>query len=199
MRKLLVISGLSAVLVLASPLAARAATTAAQLVALSRAGLSDDILIALIETDGSIFELTADDIMGLHNAGLSDAVIRAMQATQSTARRTMPGPPAPAEAPAPPVVYVTQTVTQHFDAPTSPSPAIYTESPVYIPVAVPAYATVPRAVSHPAPVYWGWGGQRRPDTWQEDPRATSREPESPRANTKPDASHSQKPESRTQK
>ena len=46
-----------------------------------KAGLSDEVLIALIETDGSTFQLSANDILQLHKAGLSNAVILAMQKT----------------------------------------------------------------------------------------------------------------------
>ena len=60
---------------------AGAATTTDQLVALARAGLDDDVLIALIQTDGSVFQLTADDILELHRQGLSSRVILAMQQT----------------------------------------------------------------------------------------------------------------------
>src|SRR4030095_11236778 len=63
---------------------ATAATTAEQLVELMKAGLSDDILIALIQTDGSTFQLSAPEILSLHRQGLSERVILAMQ---ETARR----------------------------------------------------------------------------------------------------------------
>ena len=56
---------------------ASAATTAAQLVDLSKAGLGDDVLVELIQTDGSTFQLSAADILSLHRQGLSDRVILA--------------------------------------------------------------------------------------------------------------------------
>jgi hypothetical protein len=66
------------------------------LLLLKDAGLSDDILIDLIQSDGSVFYLKAADIIDLHKQGLSDRVIRAMLAT---ARK--PAPPAvPAGSPA---------------------------------------------------------------------------------------------------
>jgi hypothetical protein len=154
---------------------AEAATTADQLVALQRAGLDDDILIALIQTDGSTFQLSADDILELHRQGLSNKVIHAMQAT---ATRRQPvvvqdveaAPPEdatpsravaqPAEAPG--VVNVYQTVSQHVDAPPSQSPQFYT-----VPVAVPVYVSRPIVPRAEPPVYWGFGGKRRPDTWDD--------------------------------
>jgi hypothetical protein len=48
------------------------------LVALSQAGLSDDVLIALVEADGDDFALDAPRIMDLRAQGVSEAVILAM-------------------------------------------------------------------------------------------------------------------------
>src|SRR5436853_7077161 len=90
-----------------------AATTAQQLVDLSRAGLSDDILVALIQTDGSTFQLTAEDILSLHKQGLSDRVILVMAKTARQAAAVEPVPafmPEPAPAPPAPVVNVYQHV-----------------------------------------------------------------------------------------
>jgi hypothetical protein len=161
-----------------------AGTTADQLVGLARAGLSDDILIALIQTDGSTFQLTADDILKLHNDGLSDAVIRAMQAV--SVRQPRPAATSqtavvePTVVAGTPVVNISQTVSQHVDAP-PPAPA-YPTYPAYgypaygypaygffsFPIAVPVFVPAVAPVVHAAPVYWGWGGQRRPDTWRDD-------------------------------
>ncbi len=154
---------------------AEAATSADQLVGLARAGLGDDVLIALIQTDGSTFQLSAADILALHKAGLSDAVILAMEQTASKTPAAAVPPvsvsaPSPAESPAggsavdralvsqppaPAVVNVTQTVTQRvITSPAPPTQVVYT-----IPALVPVQKKpVP-------PVYWGWGGRRRPDTW----------------------------------
>jgi hypothetical protein len=152
---------------------ASAATTAAQLVELSRAGLDDDILITLIQTDGSTFQLTAADILALHRQGLSDRVIRAMQETVRGLEPAPGLPPAgpvedePAPAPSPDVVYVPQTMTQHVGVPVAqPFQQYYP-----VPVAIPVYVSTPIAPARhaAAPTYWGWGGQRRPDSWQPDP------------------------------
>jgi hypothetical protein len=152
---------------------ASAATTTSQLVELSRAGLDDDILIALIQTDGSTFQLTADDILVLHKQGLSDRVIRAMQET-ARPPAVLPIPvepeiiavPAPPPPPPPTVVNVYETVTPRVDPPAEISQPYYT-----IPIAVPVYVGAPvvRDQRPEKPMYWGWGGQRRPDSWQPDP------------------------------
>lgn len=140
------------------------AISARDLIALSREGVSDLVLVALIETDGSKFTLDVDQIRSLRAQGLSDTVIVAMIRTAKPKAET----PAEAEpaAPAPPPVVVQQTVVQKVEV---QAPRRQTESsPVYVPVYVPvAVPTKPVEVKKEEPVYWGWGGQRRPDAWKE--------------------------------
>jgi hypothetical protein len=69
------------VLALATALALPApaeAVSLRDLVALSQAGLSDDILVALVEADGDDFALDARRIMDLRAQGVSETVILAM-------------------------------------------------------------------------------------------------------------------------
>lgn len=170
-----------AVFLLIGPAAGTAlAVTTTQLVDLMKAGLSDDVLIALIETDGSTFQLSATDILALHKAGLSNAVILAMQKTVLVrARPARPNAAEPAGAEPSPIVQeqvvqpvgltpsagvinAVQTVAQNVTA----SPAV---RPV-VPYAIPIYVR-PRVEERPAPPqYWGWNGQRRPDTWPDAPQ-----------------------------
>jgi len=150
------------------------ATTVDDLIKLKNnktAPVSDDVLVALIESDGSVFHLTADDIVALRAKGLSDKVIIAMLLT---ATRTPPPdvmPPAdvtpPAEAvepiapvPQPIVINLSQDNTQTVEQPQAPAQPAFL--PIYIPV---AYSIVRRPAPAAAPVYWGWGGQRRPDSY----------------------------------
>jgi hypothetical protein len=161
--------------------------SADDLVKLSAAGLNDDILIALIESDRAVFRLTADDVLSLRDRGLSQRVILAMLQTAKASPRAAstaaaPIEPAPLdidravvalppaeqiEPPPPVVVNVTQQVEQHVDAPQErpySSPAFVT-----YPVAVPVFVAPRRPHApdrKPDPVYWGFGGQRRPDTWK---------------------------------
>lgn len=157
--------------VLVGPLVGNAyAVTIRDLVELSREGVSDAILIALIETDGSRFTMTADDIRSVRAQGLSDAVVVAMIRTRPIATPVRDGvvdslPPAPERivitTPAPPPVVVQQTVVQEVTVERSR----YSE-PVYYPVYV-AVPTKAVEVKKAEPVYWGWGGKRRPDAWPE--------------------------------
>lgn len=151
------------------------AVTIRDLLNLKAAGLSDDILIALIETDGSIFRLSADDIISLHKQGLSERVILAMIDTARRALAAVPQFPEPQsdlavlpeEPTEPPVtVNVTQTNEQIVEVPV---PQVV-EVPVAIPVAVPVVIRDKDRDRHhdggrSQPVYWGYGGERRPDSW----------------------------------
>lgn len=86
----LLITGL---LVFAVPTPAEAVSVA-DLVQLSRAGVSDDVLIALIEADEERPGLVASQVLELKQAGLSDRVVLA----------AVRGRRAPSERPAPPAV-----------------------------------------------------------------------------------------------
>lgn len=159
------------------------AVTIRDLVALSKEGVSDAILVALIETDGSRFKMTPDDVRTVRAEGLSDAVIVAMIRTRPTAAPARDGAPVLAPTPAPepepeaatrapepvivqaPPVTVTQTVTQRVEVPYE-RPRVVEQVPVYVPVYV-AVPTRPVEVKKEEPVYWGWGGKRRPDAWAE--------------------------------
>jgi hypothetical protein len=54
------------------------AVSTADIVQLAQAGLSDEVLIALIQTDNSVYPLDARRILELRDAGVSEAVIVAM-------------------------------------------------------------------------------------------------------------------------
>jgi hypothetical protein len=168
---------------LVGPAVSRAyAVSIRDLVELSKEGVSDAVLIALIETDGSRFKMSPDDIRSVRAQGLSDAVIVAMIRTRpasaplrdgaaespdpvpvAEATVAPPQPPAPVVLQAPPVT-VTQTVTQRVEVPREHTRV--EQVPVYVPV----YVAAPRRPveeKKEEPVYWGWGGKRRPDAWPE--------------------------------
>lgn len=146
----------------AGPFAAPvAAVSVDDLINLKAHGLSDQLLIELIDTSGSSFQLTADDVVALHTRGLSDTVLRAMIRTGRPVRAgSNPAPPVPTTAPAPPVVVVSVPV----------SVAV----PVYVPVVVDQRPRVPAKA--PEPVYWGFGGKLRPDAWKPAPEPSGDKP-----------------------
>jgi len=73
------------------------ASTKEDVIAMSRAGLSDDVIITHIRVHGVASPPSADDLIVLKNQGVSDAVLQAMQQTppptQPVAIRDRPVPP----------------------------------------------------------------------------------------------------------
>ena len=53
--------------------------------ALAKAGVSDDVIISQIQGSHTAFHLSAADIIDLHNSGVSDRVVNFMQNTQNSA------------------------------------------------------------------------------------------------------------------
>ena len=154
------------------------------IVELSRAGLGDDVLLALVEVNRGVYAIDSETLKRLKAAGVSDRVIVALVRSG----RELPEPAGPAVAepePYPPSPQV--VVIEHH------TPARVVE----VPVPVPVYVTVPAAYprlrhrsrpvatestyvpfqSGPPPVrapvqepggrpeYWGFGGKLRPDAW----------------------------------
>ena len=176
------------------------AVTIRDVIELSKAGLSDQVLLALIEVDRGVFTIDTATVKQLKQAGVSEAVIVAMIRSGRTPRaqepepEPLPGNPyEPQTRPEPEVI-----VIDHHDAPV--------QIPVAVPypVAVPVYLTapgrgrfngrddtvittletdaglvrarvpVPSNCVKAAPVYWGFGGKLRPDTWQPPPTVVCR-------------------------
>ncbi len=82
---------LAAVIVLTFPVAARAVTLD-DLIALSKAGVAGEILIAVIDADRTIFNLTREDIVVLTKAGVPSAVILKMLGTAREFLEEVPPP-----------------------------------------------------------------------------------------------------------
>jgi hypothetical protein len=161
------------------------ALTIRDVVELTRAGLGDEVLLALIEVDPSVFPIDTETLKYLKAAGVSQRVIVAM--VRST--RTPPAPIAPdpfitqvaPQAPEPQVV-----VIDHRES--EPVREVQVAVPIYIPVVqhsrnrgpVDRDDRVPDTEdrrdrtdsksdhhSKPSPpVYWGTSGTLRPDAWK---------------------------------
>jgi hypothetical protein len=136
------------------------------IISLSKAGLGDEVILALIEVNGSVYPTDAETLKGLKGAGVSPAVIVAM--VKSGRQPLIAEPPIPVEAPLEPQP---QVVVVERSEP-EPEPRIVREVvPVPVYVAVPTYRShrprVERPPVKPAePVYWGFGGKLRPDAWK---------------------------------
>lgn len=158
------------------------ALTLRDLIELSRAGLGDEVLLALIDVDRPVFSIDADTLKSLKAAGVSErvmvAVVRSGRAPIAPVVAAVPEPAPEVAAPQPQVI-----VIDHHDA----QPQVREVAvPVYIPVVPFARRAYGRDDRLPAdrtgrdltkaqepkktePVYWGWGGKRRPDSWPETP------------------------------
>jgi hypothetical protein len=176
-----------------SLLPARAeALTVRDVVELTRAGLGEEVLLALIEVDRSIFPIDAATIKQLKANGVSERVIAAMV---RSGRETPPDPIATDPAPQPAAPQPQVIVIEHRDPPEVRE--VVHEVPVAVPVYIPVATTRSvhprvdqRAIGIPIssdrwiaehmpqqsapvhekePVYWGFGGKLRPDAWKPTP------------------------------
>lgn len=156
------------------------AVTLQEIVAMSRAGLGDEVLLALIDINQQIYPIDPDTLKTLKDAGVSEKVILAVVKSG----RVRP----PVTAPEPAFDVAPQTQPE-------PEPRVVVierEQPVIreVPVAVPVYVAVgvpryhrrrdERPVRPPEPVYWGWGGKLRPDAWKPAPVKRDHEPDGSR-------------------
>ena len=139
------------------------------LIDLARQGMSDDLLIALVEAEKSVFHLNAADVKELKAQGLSDRLV--IHLLQTPTLRPAPEPalvmadakPRRAASPAQPTVVIVNHVEQ-------------VAVPVYVPVPVVERRGHERDVrdvedrkkdDKPSPVYWGYGGKLRPGSWKD--------------------------------
>jgi hypothetical protein len=170
------------------------ALTVRDVIELTRAGLGEDVILALIEVDPSVFPIDSGTLKALKDARVSERVIVAMvRSGRMPPPSTEPAIPIAVEearAPEPQVV-----VIDHRDSPQVRE----------VPIVVPVYVAVPvtnrrvhvqdrvtrvpdpvdaahrpvvrsddiqRTYEHETqstPVYWGFGGHLRPDAWQPSP------------------------------
>ena len=127
------------------------------LIDLSKQGISDDILIALIEAEKSVFHLGAGEVKALKAEGLSDRLVIHLLQTPSlrpapeVQLHVIPQRSASREEAPPEVIVIERVETIAV--------------PVYVPVRV---ARPDRR--EPDPAYWGYGGMLRPDAWGAAPQ-----------------------------
>jgi hypothetical protein len=165
------------VLMLAAAPAAAQTLTTRDIIALTKAGLGEEVLLGLIEVHRSVFPVDADTLKSLKTAGVTEKVILAMVLSgrqEPVVPVVEPEPVAPTVArPAPPVVVIERETIR--DQPYVREVAV----PVAVPVYVPIRTHWPRTV-HPVrpvePVFWGFGGKLRPDAWQPSDSEIRRRP-----------------------
>jgi hypothetical protein len=98
---------------------------------LSRAQLSEDIILGFVRNSRAAYYLSAESILCLHKEGVSDRVISAMLEQQPKAMATTAQPASPAA----PSSFVSQASSPAASAPSYVQPA---PSTVYVAPAVPA-------------------------------------------------------------
>lgn len=185
MRRLL----LALILLITSAASAGAQTlTTRDVIELSKAGLSEPVLLALIEVNRSVFPIDRETLKTLKDAGVAPNVIVAMLRSG----RDLPVAPQPE----PQVQSQPPFIVHHDDREgTSRERELERElerarereleleiararadrrgAQYVVPVAVPVYVPVPVRRREPhkpvEPVYWGWDGKLRPDAWKPEP------------------------------
>jgi hypothetical protein len=186
----------AAVLVLVATVQSAQALTIHDVIELTRAGITDEVLVALIEVDGGVYATDAATLKSLKDAGVSERVMIAL--IRSGRQRVEPTVPAPIvegpEVQAPPPT----TVIIDHHAPQVQQVAV--PYPVYVPVYSnrgharraddgvdfrgstyvpfqPAAPVGPRPQPAAQPVYWGFGGKLRPDAWGQPQDRSDRKPD----------------------
>ena len=181
------------------------AVTLRDIVELTKAGLGDEVLLALIDVDGGAFDIDAATLKSLKAAGVSERVIVAL------VRSGRERPVAPAQGAtladvvsqqaAPEVVYVDRPAPTVVHEVAVPYP-VYVGVPVvtaggrgrhervtppaiHLEPSMPAPGTMPSAPGHYSPTcrrlaprsrLWGTSGKLRPDAWKPPVSLGSREP-----------------------
>jgi hypothetical protein len=184
----------AAVLFLVAAAGPAEALTIRDVIELTKAGVSEEVLLALIDVDGGVYASDTETLKALKAAGVSERVMVAL--VRSGRERQLPEPAAPpvrqdeAQAPTPQVV-----VVDHHEPQVQ---QVVVPVPVYVPVYTtpsrahrdpyatqrvrtgdfaptsyvpfqPARPVIPQQVEPAPPVYWGFGGKRRPDAWAPSP------------------------------
>lgn len=165
--------------------------TTRDIVELTKAGLEEDILVALIEVNRSVFPVDRSTLASLKQAGVSSKVIVAM-VRSGREQVVPPAPEPPSEATLHQDVVLRHENLQYEDDERERVRELERELErvrdrerereweysrvqrrhleVVIPVAVPVYIPVPvhhyQPIQPVEPVYWGWGGTLRPDAWK---------------------------------
>jgi hypothetical protein len=174
--------------VLGAPAARAEAITLREIVELTQAGLSEEVLLALIEVDQRVFAIDPDTLKALKDAGVTPrvivAIVKSGRTPQPQAREPLEDTPVAEPSPPTPQVVIVDRPVVHEVQVAVPVPVYvavggrsrsrYREQPYvvpptpFIPFGSRTSAHAPKADTpkRAEPVYWGWGGKRRPDSWQ---------------------------------
>ena len=128
---------------------------------LSRANISDDITVNYIQSSGTIYNLTAQDIVFLRNQGVSDRVINAMvdqrKVVEATAQTQQQASPAIPNAPTVPDAYVAPAAPAYIQPPATPATSSVYVIP-YPQASTAYYASYGYYAPYGYPYYGGYSG-----------------------------------------
>jgi hypothetical protein len=151
MRWLLLVLALAA----SSPTPA-SAVTIAEVVALSKGGVSEPVILALIERDQTLFSMSPDQLVKLQREGLSDTILLALLKSGRPNDAALPKDPVasgasqPAGAPPPPAVVVVGHDPEYPNTRSADVTVAMDAPPVQAPMIVPVLVPVPYLVPHSA-------------------------------------------------
>jgi len=151
---------------------------------LTRAGLGDEVLLALIDVDRGVYAIDKETLKQLKAAGVSDRVIVALvRSGREIPVEPIPAPLAdtqPVDAPAPQVVVIDHQPERIVEVPVAvavpvfiPTRRLHQHTAVdgtfdasnFVPFQTGPPPNRPTPQRSNEPVYWGWGGKLRPDAW----------------------------------
>jgi hypothetical protein len=123
------------------------AVTVRDIIELTRAGLSDDVLIAVIEADRTVFTLDKDQILELKAAGVSKKVLLKMLRTRREHEAPQYEPPQYE----PPQYEAAQPGLVVIETPPPATPPVTVVVPQYLYVPYPIWGVPARRGPRPAP------------------------------------------------
>ena len=146
------------------------AVTLGEVVALTEAGLSPQVLVALIETGGRVYAVGTQDLVRLKQSGVDDRVLVALirRSLRSVAPASSAPEPVDAFELAGPLIIGRRAL--RVSAPprsggftsVAPDPALSVFNSFSAAFGREAVVAAPAAAR---PTYWGWGGTLRPGAW----------------------------------
>ena len=132
------------------------AVTLAEVVALSKAGVSEPVILALIERDQTLFSMSPDQLVKLQREGLSDTILLALLKSGRPGEVSLPQSPvafAASQPPAPPPPPAVVIVGHDPEYPNTRSADVTLATdapPAQAPLVVPVFVPVPHLVPHSA-------------------------------------------------
>jgi len=121
-----------------------------EIVALSKSGISEPVILAVIDRDQTLFSLSPALLMKLQREGLSDTILLALLKSGRPKEPPVPAnpvvPPVVAEPPPPAV-----TAVGHGSELPKTTPSDFTAAPGPVVVPTPVYVPVPVVVQVPSP------------------------------------------------